>query len=256
MSVVLLEHPADGVALLRLNRPEKLNALNQDVRVLLADHFAALSLDPNVRVIVITGNEKAFVAGADLKEMATKTAAEMTLGGGRQMWKIVADCPKPVIAAVNGFAFGGGCELAMHADIIIAGESAKFAQPEVKVGIMAGGGGTQRLVRAVGKFKAMKILLTGEPFTADEAFTMGLASEVVADGEVLGRALELADTIAALPPLAIRQTKEAVLAGSDVALETGLILERKAFDLLFDTFDQKEGMAAFLEKRKAVFKGQ
>jgi enoyl-CoA hydratase len=256
VSVVLLERPADGIALLRLNRPEKLNALNHDVRELLAEHFTALSTDDAVRVIVITGNEKAFVAGADLKEMAEKTTAEMTLAAGRMMWKKIADCPKPVIAAVNGFAFGGGCELAMHADIIIAGTSAKFAQPEVKVGIMAGGGGTQRLVRAVGKFKAMKILLSGEPINADDAYTMGLASEVVDDGDVLNRALELAGTIAALPPLAIRQTKEAVLAGSDVALETGLILERKAFDILFDTEDQKEGMLAFLEKRKAEFKGK
>ena len=256
MPPVLLDYPAEGIAVLRLNRPEKLNALNQQTRQLLGQHFEALSNDDSVRVIVITGNGKAFVAGADLKEMADMTTAEMTLGGGRAMWKKISDCPKPVIAAVNGFAFGGGCELAMHADIIIAGKSAKFGQPEVRVGIMAGGGGTQRLIRAVGKFKAMKILLTGEPVSADEACIMGLASEVVADDMVFERALDLAKIIAALPPLAVRQTKEAVLAGADVALETGLILERKAFDILFDTDDQKEGMLAFLEKRTAVFKGK
>ena len=172
------------------------------------------------------------------------------------MWKVIADCPKPIIAAVNGFALGGGCELAMHADIIIAGESAKFGQPEVKVGVMAGGGGTQRLVRAVGKFKAMKMLLTGEPVGAAEAESMGLASEVVPDGQVLERALEVASTIAALPPLAIRHTKEVVLAGADSSLDAGLTLERKAFDILFDTQDQKEGMSAFIEKRTPKFKGR
>jgi enoyl-CoA hydratase/carnithine racemase len=173
----------------------------------------------------------------------------MTLGKVRELWRVIAQCPKPVIAAVNGFALGGGCELAMHADIIIAGKSAKFGQPEVRVGIMAGGGGTQRLTRAVGKFKAMKMLLTGEPVSAAEAFEMGLASEVV-------RALKLARTIAALPPLAIRQTKEVVLAGADCSLDAGLTLERKAFDILFDTEDQKEGMRAFIEKRKPEFKGK
>jgi len=256
VSVVLLEHPANGVALLRLNRPEKLNALNLQTRQSLAEHFNSLGADNSVRVIVMTGNQKAFVAGADLKEMAEATTAEMSQGPGRRLWKHIADCPKPVIAAVNGFAYGGGCELAMHADIIIAGESAKFAQPEVKVGIMAGGGATQRLTRAVGKFKAMKILLTGEPFSSEEAFVMGLVSEVVGDDQVVERALELADKIAALPPIAIRQTKEVILAGADMSLETGITLERKAFDILFDTEDQKEGMRAFLEKRKPEFKGE
>jgi len=256
LSLVLLENPGDGIALLRMNRPEALNALNIATRIELANHFRNLSNDEAIRCIVITGNEKAFVAGADLKEMAEMGAADMTLSGGRRLWKLIADCPKPVIAAVNGFALGGGCELAMHADIIIAGESAKFGQPEVRVGIMAGAGGTQRLVRAVGKFKAMKMLLTGEQVSATEAFQMGLASEVVADGDVVERALELATMIAALPPLAIRQTKEVVLAGADCSLEAGLTLERKAFDILFDTEDQKEGMRAFIEKRKPEFKGK
>ena len=256
MSLVLLEHPSEHVALLRMNRPEAMNALNTAVRIELAEHFQNLSNDDGVRCIVITGNEKAFVAGADLKEIAEQGTSEMTRSGVRERWRIVAQCPKPVIAAVNGFAFGGGCELAMHADIIVAGEQAKFGQPEVKVGIMAGGGGTQRLPRAVGKFIAMKMLLTGEPITGVEAFQMGLASEVVPDDQVLGRALELADIIAALPPLAIRQTKEAVLAGADCALDAGLTLERKGFDILFDTEDQKEGMRAFIAKEKPKFSGK
>lgn len=256
MPLVLLEHPADHVALLRMNRPEALNALSMATRMELDAHFKSLNADDAVRCIVITGNEKAFVAGADLKEMADMSTSEITRGPSRDMWRTIASCRHPVIAAVNGFALGGGCELAMHADIIIAGENAIFGQPEVRVGIMAGGGGTQRLVRAVGKFKAMKILLTGERFSAQEAFDMGLASEVVSDDQVLARALDLANTIAALPPLAIRQTKEVVLAGADSPLDAGLTLERKAFDILFDTEDQKEGMRAFIEKRKPIFKGK
>lgn len=256
MPLVLLEKPAKHVALLRMNRPEAMNALNSATRIELTEHFIALSADDDVRCIVITGNEKAFVAGADLKEMSDQSTVEMTLALVRERWRVITGCPKPVIAAVNGFALGGGCELAMHADIIIAGEGAKFGQPEVRVGIMAGGGGTQRLARAVGKFKAMKMLLTGEPISGVEAFEMGLASEVVADDQVLPRALEMANTIAALPPLAIRQTKECVLSGADCSLDAGLSLERKAFDILFDTEDQKEGMRAFIEKRKPEFKGK
>jgi enoyl-CoA hydratase len=254
--LVILEKPSVGVALLRMNRPEAMNALNTATRAELVDHFRNLSADEDVRCIVITGNEKAFVAGADLKEMSEMGTSEINATKIRDQWRVIAGCPKPVIAAVNGFAFGGGCELAMHADIIIAGESTKFGQPEVRVGIMAGGGGTQRLTRAVGKFKAMKMLLTGEPISGREAFDMGLASELVADDQVLNRAMELAEIIAALPPLAIRQTKEVVLAGADCSMDAGLTLERKAFDILFDTEDQKEGMRAFMEKRKPTFKGK
>jgi len=238
-----------------MNRPEAMNALNLATRDELADHIGILGSDNNIRCIVITGNQDVFVAGADLKEMSTMTTLEMTQTPVREKWRRIASCPKPVIAAVNGYALGGGCELAMHADILIAGESAIFGQPEIRVGIMPGGGGTQRLAKAVGKFKAMKILLTGEPFSAREAYDMGLASEVVAVDKVLERALQLAKIIADLPPLAIRQTKEVVLAGDDCSLDAALTLERKAFDILFDTEDQKEGMRAFIEKRKPVFKG-
>lgn len=256
MSLVLVERPADRVALVRLNRPDALNALDLPTRKALVEAFRELSADSDVHCVVITGNERAFAAGADLKEMSTMRPRDWIAIGIRQLWKVIADCPHPVIAAVNGFALGGGCELAMHADIIIAGEGAKFGQPEVKVGVMAGGGGTQRLIRAVGKYKAMKLLLTGEFVDGKEAFNMGLASEVVPDDQVLDRALELANGIAALPPIAVRFTKEAVMAGADAPLDTGLLLERRSMEFLFDTDDQTEGMQAFAEKRKPEFKGE
>lgn len=255
MSEVLLETLAPGVAQVRINRPEARNALNNEVRAQLAAHFTALGADPEVRCIVLTGGEKYFAAGADIRAMADAGAIEMMLRANHRLWAAIAACPKPVIAAVNGFAWGGGCELAMHADIIVAGEKASFCQPEVKVGIMPGAGGTQRLTRAVGKFQALKMLLTGQPVPAREALAMGLASEVVADEEVQARALELAQQIAALPPLAIQQIKEVVIAGQDASLDAALMLERKAFQLLFASADQKEGMHAFMEKRAPVFKG-
>jgi enoyl-CoA hydratase/carnithine racemase len=254
--VVLLERPAPHVALLRLNRPEARNALNTELRASLAAHFAALGDDPQVRCIVLTGNGPAFAAGADLKEIADSDPIDMLQRRILYFWKVIAGCPKPVIAAVNGVALGGGCELALHADIILAAQSARFGQPEVRVGIMAGGGGTQRLVRAIGKYRAMKMLLTGEQVGAAEALEMGLASAVLPDGELLEGALAMAGRIAALPPLAIMQTKEVVLAGADAPLDTGLMLERKAFELLFASQDQKEGMAAFVGKRAPVFTGK
>jgi enoyl-CoA hydratase/carnithine racemase len=222
----------------------------------LTEHFTRLGGDDDVRCIVLTGNEEAFVAGADIGEMAELTPTELMLRRNHLHWRAIASCPKPVIAAVNGFALGGGCELAMHADIIIAGEGAKFGQPEIRVGIMPGAGGSQRLTRAVGKFKAMKMVLTGEPVTAAEAEAMGLVSEVVPDAEVLERALKMAERIAAMPPLAVMQIKEVLLAGQDASLETALMLERKAFQMLFDSRDQKEGMKAFAEKRKPRYQGR
>ncbi|KZY45628.1 enoyl-CoA hydratase [Roseovarius sp. HI0049] len=257
MSELVIEERRDnGTVLLRLNRPEARNALSDGLRKALTDRFAALYDDPDARCVVVTGDERAFVAGADIKVMADMGTAEITRTNIRRMWGVIAHCPLPFIAAVRGTAFGGGCELAMHADIIVAGEGARFAQPEIKVGIMPGGGGTQRLLRAVGKFKAMKLMLTGESITGREAFDMGLASECVPDDEVLNRALELADQIAAMPPLAVRRIKEVVLAGHDTSLEAGLMLERRTFDTLFDTEDKAEGMRAFIEKRKPEFKGR
>ncbi|HEY9446757.1 MAG TPA: enoyl-CoA hydratase-related protein [Burkholderiales bacterium] len=256
MSVVVTEQPAPGVALIRINRPEARNALNLEVRRLIAQHLTAYGEDPGVRCIILTGNEKAFAAGADIKEMATAGSIEMLQRGVHKLWRATAACPKPVIAAVNGFALGGGCELAMTCDIIIAGESARFGQPEVKIGIIPGGGGTQRLPRAVGKYKAMKYLLTGDLFGAKEASEMGLVSEVVPDAEVEKRAIAMAQQIAELPPLAIELVKETVLRGMDAALDAGLALEAKSIQLLFSSEDQKEGMAAFIEKRKPRFQGR
>jgi enoyl-CoA hydratase len=255
VSEVLSEIVDGCVLLLRLNRPEAKNALNQEVRRLLAEHCTAAGSDDAVKAIILTGNSEAFAAGADIKAMAEVHPVELMLRRNHEQWQAIARCPKPIIAAVNGFALGGGCELAMHADIIIAGENATFGQPEVRVGIMPGAGGTQRLTRAVGKFKAMLICMTGQTFSGREAFEMGLASKVVPDAEVLDAALDIARTIAKMPPLAIRQIKEVMLAGADAPLETGLMLERKAFQLLFDSADQKEGMRAFMAKRKPTYRG-
>ncbi|HKO55762.1 MAG TPA: enoyl-CoA hydratase [Thermoanaerobaculia bacterium] len=253
---VIVDRPTPQIAVLKLHRPEARNALNAEVRRLLAERFKELGEDEETRCIILTGGDKVFAAGADIRDMVERSPVDMLTRRGERLWAPIASCPKPVIAAVNGYAFGGGCELAMHADIIIAGEGASFGQPEVRVGIMPGAGGTQRLVRAVGKFRAMKMLLTGEPVPAREALAMGLVSEVVADAEVMTRALAVAGTIAKMPPLAVMQIKEAVLAGEDSSLEAGLLLERKAFQLLFASNDQKEGMRAFLEKRKPEFEGR
>lgn len=254
--LILQENPAPGVRLLRINRPEARNALNTPLRKALAEAFLQARQDEELRAIILTGDERAFVAGADLREFAAMSTTDVARIDMRDTWGVIAACPLPVIAAIRGFALGGGLELAMHADIIIAGEGAKLGQPEINVGIMPGGGGTQRLVRAVGKFRAMKMLLTGQPVSGREAFEMGLVSEVVADAEVLPRAIEMATRIASLPPLAARRIKEIVLAGADAPLDTAIMLERRAFETLFDTTDKAEGMAAFLEKRPARFKGE
>jgi enoyl-CoA hydratase/carnithine racemase len=256
MSVVLLERPGDGIALLRLNRPERLNALNMALRESLGAHFTELAADDTVRCVVITGDEKAFAAGADLTELVERTPTDAAFAKTRAAWSAVAGYRRPIIAAVSGFALGGGCELAMHCDIIIAGQGAQFGQPEVKVGIMPGAGGTQRLVRAVGKFAAMRWLLTGDLLSASDAHRLGLVSEVVPDGEVLQRALEIATRIAALPPLAVAAIKKTVLLGADLPLEAALRLEGQSFQMLFATEDRTEGMRAFLEKRKPQFKGR
>lgn len=253
--VVLIERPEEHVTVVKLNRPEAHNALSAQLREELAKTFLALQHDESVRCVVLTGSEKVFAAGADIKAMADATPSEMASNGAAFAWQVLRDFPKPVIAAVNGWALGGGSELAMHADIIVAGESARFGQPEIKVGIIPGAGGTQRLTRAVGKFKAMKVLLTGEAVSARDAEVMGLVSEVVPDMQVLERAVSLAKNIAALPPLAARRIKEVVLSGADMPLHAALTLERQAFWLMFDTADQKEGMQAFIEKRSPVYKG-
>lgn len=253
---LLLEYPEPGVALLRLNRPSATNALSLSLQAALSEAFTSLSQDPQTRAIVLTGGDKVFAAGGDIKSMDDCGPIEIMQRHTERVWAPIEQCPKPVIAAVCGYAFGGGAELAMHADIIIAGEGASFAQPEIRIGIMPGIGGTQRLVRAVGKFNAMRILLTGKPISAEEARAMGLVSQVVADDQVLSEAIKMASLIAAMPPLAAQQIKEVVLAGVDASLETALMLERKANQLLFATRDQKEGMQAFIEKRRPRFEGR
>lgn len=256
MSVVLLERPGAGVALLRLNRPDRLNALNMAVRETLAAHFTELAADDAVRCVVITGDEKAFAAGADVAELAERTPKDEAFAKSRAAWTALERFSRPIIAAVNGFALGGGCELAMHCDIIIAGEGAKLGQPEVKLGIMPGAGGTQRLVRAVGKFAAMRWLLTGDLLSAADALRLGLVSEVVPDARVLPHALEIATRIAALPPIAVAAIKEVLLRGADLPLDAALRLEGESFQALFATEDRAEGMRAFLERRKPQFKGR
>lgn len=253
---VTMECVDDRIAVVRINRPEAKNALNTEVRQNLARIFHELSLNPDILAVVLTGGDEVFAAGADLKELATAQTTEMYLRHTERYWQAIANYPKPVIAAVNGYALGGGCELAMHADIIIAGESAQFGQPEVKVGVMPGAGGTQRLFRAVGKFHAMRMILTGCLVPAAEAFQIGLVSQVVPDAEVFNTALKMAKTIARMPPIAIEQMKEVALLAEDVPLNAGLSLERKSFQLLFDTQDQKEGMNAFIEKRHPVYQGK
>ncbi|XKF33144.1 enoyl-CoA hydratase [Alicycliphilus denitrificans] len=245
-----------GVAWVRLHRPDATNALSLPLQAALSRAFTALAEEPRVRCIVLTGGEKVFAAGGDIKSMDGCGPIEIMQRHTERVWAPIERCPKPIIAAVCGYAFGGGAELAMHCDIILAGEGASFAQPEIRIGIMPGIGGTQRLVRAVGKFNAMRMLLSGRPVTAQEAQIMGLVSQVLPDDQVLTEAMNLATLIAAMPPLAVLQIKEVVLAGMDASLDAALMLERKANQLLFATRDQKEGMQAFIEKRKPRFEGR
>lgn len=248
--LLAIERPADGVAVVRLNRPQQCNALNLALRRLLAATFSDLSVDETVRCIVLTGDERAFCAGADLNEYVDATPADIIGRDMGRLWDAIARCPKPVIAAVHGYALGGGCELAMHADIIIAGQSARFGQPEVLVGLIPGGGATQRLTRAVGKFLAMRLLMTGEIIEASEAHAIGLVSQLVSDDAVMPEAMRLATQISALPMFALRQIKELVLESMEVPLDAGLRSERKAFQLMFTTPEKTERMRSFLDKKK------
>ena len=250
-----MERPAEGVVLLTLERPAQSNALDLALQAALGACFAALADDASVRCIVLTGGPDVFSAGGDLRSMVDCSPVDIMARRTERVWDPLTRCPHPVIAAVCGYAYGGGAELALLCDIVLAGRAARFAQPEVRIGIMPGIGGTQRLVRAVGKSNAMRMLMTGQSLSAEEALRMGLVSEVLPDAEVLGAALALARTIAAMPPLAVRQIKEVVLAGMEAPLETALMLERKAAQLLFATRDQKEGMQAFLDKRAPRFQG-
>jgi enoyl-CoA hydratase len=244
----------DGVGLLTLNRPEALNALNDALMRELGDALAAFDRDDAIGAVVITGSEKAFAAGADIKEMQAKTFPGTYTGGFLEHWDRVGLCRKPVIAAVAGFALGGGCELAMTCDIIIAADTARFGQPEINLGIIPGAGGTQRLARAIGKAKTMDLVLTGRMIDAAEADRIGLVSRVVPPERLLDEALAVARKIAALSRQAVLMAKEAVNAADQTALSEGLRLERRLFQSLFAGEDQKEGMQAFIEKRKPVFR--
>jgi enoyl-CoA hydratase len=211
--------------------------------------------DPNIATVVITGGEQVFAAGADLQEMAKLDVVGVLNDERPAIWRRISQFPKPLLAAVNGYALGGGCELAMHADIIIAGECAQFGQPEINLGIIPGAGGTQRLIRAVGKSVAMKLVLSGEFISAKEAKNCGLVAEVTATENCLERTLELASKIGKKPALAVAQAKDVLLKSFETGLESGLSYERKAFTILAATEDRNEGIRAFLEKRKPVYKG-
>ena len=255
--LILVERqPEDRTALLRLNRPKQLNALNGAVMDALCSELEALDRDDTVRAIVVTGNERAFAAGADIGEMANATPVEMLLTNRIGQWDRIRRLSKPVIAAVNGWALGGGCELAMTLDLIVAGEGAKFGQPEITIGVIPGAGGTQRLTRAIGKSKAMAMILTGESITAREAESAGLVAMVTEDELCVEDALALAAKIAEKSPIALRLAKEAVNAAHEMSLTDALAHERRLFYLLFASDDQKEGMAAFLEKRTPDFTGR
>jgi enoyl-CoA hydratase len=242
------------VGLIRLNRPKALNALNSLLNAELGHALAALDADAGVGCILLTGSEKAFAAGADIKEMADKSAVDMFMGDFAGTWHATANVRKPVVAAVAGFALGGGCELAMQCDIVIAAEDAKFGQPEIKLGIIPGIGGTQRLPRAVGKAKAMDLVLTGRMMDAAEAERAGLVARVVPAARLLEEALAVAEGIAAMPLPAVLAAKEAVARAFEVPLAEGVRFERRLFQALFATADQTEGMAAFVEKRPPTFK--
>lgn len=253
----ILVEKRGAVTLITLNRPQALNALNGQVLEDLIQAFAAYDADPTQRCAVLTGSEKAFAAGADIKEMADKPAADFFMEDFFSGWTShVAATRKPWIAAVAGFALGGGCELAMMADFIIAADTAKFGQPEIKLGVAPGMGGSQRLTRAVGKAKAMEMCLTGRMMGADEAERAGLVSRVVPAAELLDDALKTATTIAAMPPMAAMINKEMVNMAFETTLDVGLLAERRLFQILTASEDKAEGMAAFIEKRPAVWKGR
>jgi len=244
------------IAVVTINRPERRNALNLQVKQEIVDHLKTLALDADVCAVVLTGEGGCFVAGTDIAEMAQMGAADHVRLDTDRVFHCVRQLPKPVIAAVEGYALGGGCELALACDIIVAADDAQFGQPEVRVGIMPGAGGTQRLLRTVGRYKTLLWTLTGQMVPARKAFAANLVSELVPKGQALPRAIQIAEQIASMPPLAVQAIREATRLGADMPLDTALALERRLFERLFDTQDQKEGMRAFLEKRPANYQGR
>ncbi len=244
------------IATLTLNRPKVLNALSPDLIRELTTALAELDADEKVRAVVLTGGPKVFAAGADIGDMADRGAVDQLRRDQTGRWAPLAGFSKPLIAAVNGYALGGGCEVALMCDLILAGETARFGQPEINLGIIPGAGGTQRWPRSVGKSVAMEVMLTGAPVTAQRAYELGVVNKVVPAEMTVALAKRMARQIAEKPPLAARMAKEAVLKAFETPLTEGLASERKSFYFLFATEDQKEGMHAFLEKRKGVFKGR
>ena len=245
-----------AVGLVTLNRPQAMNALNAQLVRELGEAVAAFDVDDAIGAVVIRGGEKAFAAGADIREMAEQSFSDVYLADLGGAWRRLLDCRKPLVAAVSGYALGGGCELAMMCDIIIASEDARFGQPEITLGIIPGFGGTQRLARAVGKAKAMDLVLTGRMMDAQEAERSGLVARLVPAERLTVEAIAIADRIASLPRVATLSAKEAVNAAFESPLSEGARAERRAFQALFATEDQKEGMAAFVEKRKPQFRNR
>ncbi len=256
LTTLKISGPDTGVLTVQLHRPEALNALNNALLGELAELLEWVQQEPQIRALVLTGSVKAFAAGADLREMATLDAVAVMQDPRVELWQRIQRFNKPLIAAVNGVALGAGCELAMQADIIIAGDNARFGQPEIKLGIMPGAGGTQRLIRAVGKSLAMQMVLSGEPISAARAQQAGLVSEVCIPELCVERAQQVARQIARNAPLALQQARESLLKAFDTDLTTGLQYERKAFTLLAATADRNEGIAAFIEKRQPHFTGK
>jgi enoyl-CoA hydratase/carnithine racemase len=252
-----VERSRDGhVALCRLNRPEARNALSPEVMEELAAAVEQLDADPEVRCIVIAGSDDVFAAGADIRALRERTFEEALRHPMTAFWRRVAGAKTPLVAAVSGFALGGGCELALLCDLIVASETAEFGQPEITLGIIPGGGGTQRLARVVGKQRAMELVLTGRRIGAGEAERMGLVNEIAGKDDWLERAMELAQRVARRPPIAVRLAKQAVLAADETGLSAGLEHERRLYEIAMATEDRIEGMDAFLEKRRPEFKGK
>ena len=253
----LIEASLDGhVAVCRLNRPEARNALSPELMDELATAVETFDADPEIRCIVIAGNDETFAAGADIRALRDRSFEESLRHPAASFWRRLAACKTPLVAAVSGFALGGGCELALLCDLIVASESAQFGQPEITLGIIPGGGGTQRLARVIGKQRAMDLVLTGRRIDAREAERLGLVNEVTDPGEWLERALEVAQRIARRPPIAVRLAKQAVLAADETGLGSGLEQERRLYELAMATEDRIEGMDAFIEKRTPEFKGR
>jgi enoyl-CoA hydratase len=252
----VLQETTGAVATLTLNRPQALNALSPALMADLAAAVEALDGDAAVRCVVLTGGPRVFAAGADIKAMAERTPTSMVESRSFAAWERIRRCRKPIVAAVSGYALGGGCELAMQCDLIVASETAQFGQPEINIGIMPGAGGTQRLARAIGPYRAMELVLTGRMLSAREAYAAGLVNRVAPVEGFLAEAQRLAAEIAARAPIAVRLAREALRYGVETTIRDGLEIERRNFYLLFDTEDQKEGMRAFVEKRKPEYRGK